>query len=64
MVDQVFALMGWIVAFGAIIGGVIAAIARFISRDSTAYDMVFVWDNRYTLEELELGVKIRERGYP
>lgn len=57
MVDQVFALMGWIVGFGAIIGGVIAAIARFVSRDSTQYDMVFVWDNRYTLEELELQSK-------
>lgn len=57
MVDQVFALMGWIVAFGTIIGGVIAAIARFVSRDSTQYDMVFLWDNRYTLEELELELK-------
>lgn len=57
MVDQVFALMGWIVVFGAILGGVITAIARFVSRDSTQYDMVFVWDNRYTLEELELQSK-------
>ena len=54
MVDQVFALMGWIVGFGAIIGGVIAAIARFVESDSTQYDMVFLWDHRYTLEELEL----------
>jgi hypothetical protein len=54
MVDQVFALMGWIFAFGVIMGGTIAAIARFISRDSTNYDMEFVWGNRYTLEELEL----------
>ena len=56
MVDQVFALMGWIVGFGAIIGGVIAAIARFLD-ELTQYDMVFVWDNRYTLEELELDLK-------
>ncbi|CAN7196081.1 MULTISPECIES: hypothetical protein [unclassified Paenibacillus] len=57
MVDQVFALMGWIVGFGTIIGGVITATARFVSKDSTAYDMVFLWDNRYTLEELELELK-------
>jgi hypothetical protein len=57
MVDQVFALMGWIAAFGTITGGVIAGIARFVSRDSTNYDMVFVWDSRYTLEELELNRK-------
>ncbi|WP_171638279.1 hypothetical protein [Paenibacillus plantarum] len=57
MVDQVFALMGWIVGFGTIIGGVITATARFVSKDSTAYDMIFLWDNRYTLEELELELK-------
>lgn len=54
MVDQVFALMGWIVVFGVIIGGVVAGIARFIERDSIQYDMTFLWDHRYTLEELEL----------
>ncbi|WNR44423.1 hypothetical protein [Paenibacillus roseipurpureus] len=54
MVDQVFALMGWIAAFGAITGGVIAGIARFTKRDSTQYDIVFLWDHKYTLEELEL----------
>ncbi|MCY9695860.1 hypothetical protein [Paenibacillus alginolyticus] len=54
MVDQVFALMGWIVAFGVVIGGVIADIARFVERDSIQYDMTFLWKHRYTLEELEL----------
>lgn len=54
MVDQVFALMGWIVVFGVIIGGVVAGIARFVERDSIQYDMTFLWDHRYTLEELEL----------
>jgi type IV secretory pathway TrbD component len=54
MVDQVFALLGWIAAFGVVIWGVIALVARFVSRDSTQYDMVFLWDNRFTLEELEL----------
>lgn len=54
MVDQMFALLGWIGAFGVVIGGVIALVARFVSRDSTKYDMVFLWDNRFTLEELEL----------
>lgn len=59
MVDQVFALMGWIAVFGVVIGGVIAAIARFIARDSTQYDMTFLWEHRYTLEELELPDKQR-----
>ncbi|WP_205516811.1 hypothetical protein [Paenibacillus sp. SYP-B3998] len=54
MVDQVFALMGWILAFGIVGGGAIAAIARFVSRDSINYDREFLWGNRYTLEELEL----------
>lgn len=54
MVDQVFALLGWIAAFGVIIGVVLALVARFVSRDSTKYDMEFLWDNRFTLEELEL----------
>lgn len=54
MVDKVFALLGWIGAFGVVIGGVTALIARFIKRDSTQYDMVFLWDNRFSLEELEL----------
>ncbi|WP_171685374.1 hypothetical protein [Paenibacillus planticolens] len=54
MVDQVIALIGWIAAFGVAIGGVVALIARFVSRDSTKYDMAFLWDNRFTLEELEL----------
>ncbi|WP_175532312.1 hypothetical protein [Paenibacillus sp. yr247] len=54
MVDQVFALLGWIAAFGVVIGGVIALIARFIRRDSTKYDMIFLWEHRFTLEELEL----------
>ena len=54
MVDQVFALMGWILVFGIVIGGVIAGIARFVESDSTEYDMTFLWEHRYTLEELEL----------
>lgn len=54
MVDKVFALLGWIAAFGVVIGVVLALVARFVSRDSTKYDMEFLWDNRYTLEELEL----------
>ncbi|OPH53312.1 hypothetical protein BC351_05390 [Paenibacillus ferrarius] len=57
MVDKVFALLGWITAFGIVIGGVTAAIARFVSRDSTKYDMEFLWGHRYTLEELELTLR-------
>ncbi|MEW9699320.1 hypothetical protein [Paenibacillus sp. SI8] len=55
MVDQVFALLGWILIFAVIMGGTLMAIARFISRDSTNYDMEFLWDHRYSLEELELA---------
>ena len=57
MVDQMFALMGWIVVFGAVTGGVMAGIARFISKDSIQYDMIFLWESRYTLEELELEIE-------
>ncbi|UJF33544.1 hypothetical protein [Paenibacillus hexagrammi] len=54
MVEQVFSLMGWITVFAVISGGVIFGIARFVESDSTAYDMEFLWEHRYTLEELEL----------
>ncbi|MGG1519483.1 hypothetical protein ABE504_29050 [Paenibacillus oryzisoli] len=57
MINQVFELMGWIAGFATITGIVIAGVARAVSRDSTQYDMVFLWDNRYTLEELELDKK-------
>jgi hypothetical protein len=61
MVDQVFALLGWIAAFGVVIGGVITLVARFVKRDSIKYDMTFLWEHRYTLKELELGPKSDER---
>lgn len=54
MVTQALELTGWIFVFAAITGGVIAGIARFTSRDSTQYDMEFLWEHRHTLEELEL----------
>lgn len=54
MIDQVFALTGWIVAFAAVTGAVIAGIARFIRRDSVEYDTEFLWEERNTLEEMEL----------
>ncbi|WP_187274086.1 hypothetical protein [Paenibacillus sp. N3.4] len=55
MVDHVFALMGWIVGFGSCVGGVVAAIAHFVRVDSTQYDREFLWNFRYSLEELELN---------
>ncbi|MFC5450490.1 hypothetical protein [Paenibacillus aestuarii] len=54
MVDQVFALMGSLFVFAVILGVTVYALAYFVSHDSTSYDMEFLWDNRFTREELEL----------
>ncbi|MCD1260063.1 hypothetical protein B5M42_014710 [Paenibacillus athensensis] len=50
-------LTGWIAVFAVLTGTVITLIARGISRDSTAYDLIFVWDGNYTAEELGLAEK-------
>jgi|GEM_PF-2552468 len=50
-------LTGWIATFATLTGTVIVLIARSVSRDSTAYDLIFVWDGKYTAEELELPAR-------
>ncbi|WP_282936808.1 hypothetical protein [Paenibacillus sp. RC67] len=52
-------LFSWIVVLFGIIGGFCACMYRFISNDTTEYDMEFVWDNKFRLKDLELNPKNR-----
>jgi hypothetical protein len=36
-------LIVWLIALFGLIGGVMAAVARFVSRDSVKYDKQFTW---------------------
>lgn len=36
-------LLVWLVAMFGLIGGVMAAVARFVRRDSASYDKRFTW---------------------
>jgi hypothetical protein len=36
-------LMVWLIALFGLIGGVMAAVARFVRRDSVKYDKRFTW---------------------
>ncbi|BBI34600.1 hypothetical protein [Cohnella abietis] len=38
-------LMVWLVALFGLIGGVMAAVARFVKRDSMKYDKQFTWSS-------------------
>lgn len=44
----------WLALFGFILVSFLAALLEFVIRDTTEYDMEFLWDNKYTLEELNL----------
>jgi hypothetical protein len=44
----------WMVVLGGIIGSFCACMRKLVVNDSAEYDMEFLWDNKFTLEELEL----------
>lgn len=48
-------LLMWLALLGAIITGFIVVLLQFLVNDSTEYDMEFVWNHRYTLEDLHLN---------
>ncbi|GAA4862005.1 hypothetical protein GCM10023310_46740 [Paenibacillus vulneris] len=52
-------LCSWIIVLFGIIGGFCYAMYRFISNDTTEYDMEFLWDNKFRLKDLELDRKKR-----
>ena len=47
-------LMAWIGVFGSMLGAVLWTLSIFIREDSTEYDLTFVWDDKYTREDLNL----------
>ncbi|ULL14543.1 hypothetical protein DVH26_08835 [Paenibacillus sp. H1-7] len=50
----------WTVVLAGIVGSFCACLYRFVSKDSTEYDMEFLWDNRFRLKDLELDPKDRK----
>jgi hypothetical protein len=53
--NEAIQLIAWICVFASIASGIIYLLLILVSQDTTAYDMEFVWDGKYTLEELELS---------
>ncbi|GAB7056495.1 MULTISPECIES: hypothetical protein [Paenibacillus] len=48
-------LLMWLALFGAILIGFIVVLLQLLANDSTEYDMEFLWNHRYTLEDLHLN---------
>lgn len=48
-------LLMWLALLGAILMGFIVVLLQFLANDSTEYDMEFLWNHRYTLEDLHLN---------
>jgi hypothetical protein len=50
-------LVVWMIVLAGIIGTFCACLHSFVTKDSTEYDIEFLWDHRFTLKELELDRK-------
>lgn len=48
-------LIAWLAVFASILTGIMFMLMILILHDTTQYDMEFLWDGKYTLEELELS---------
>ncbi|MCZ8511975.1 hypothetical protein O9H85_05960 [Paenibacillus filicis] len=55
---QVVEFFMWLLLFGSITVSFCSLLLQFIVNDTTDYDMEFLWNYRFTLEELHLD----ERG--
>ncbi|WP_165972247.1 hypothetical protein [Paenibacillus piri] len=42
----------WTVLFAGIVGSFCACLYKLVTNDSAEYDLEFVWDSKYTMEEL------------
>ncbi|WP_186446254.1 hypothetical protein [Paenibacillus cremeus] len=47
----------WLILFASITVSFCTVLLEVIMRDSTSYDMEFLWDFKYTHEELHLDSK-------
>ncbi|AEI40068.1 hypothetical protein [Paenibacillus mucilaginosus] len=47
----------WLMLFASVTVAFAAGLLEFIWRDTTDYDMEFLWNYRYTLEDLHLDRK-------
>ncbi|WP_179232923.1 hypothetical protein [Paenibacillus rigui] len=50
-------LLLWMIGLAGIVGGFCACLYRFISDDTTEFDLEFVWNRQYTRKDLELEQK-------
>ncbi|MFB6365447.1 hypothetical protein ACFCP7_15420 [Paenibacillus elgii] len=46
---------------GMIVVAFMAALLEFVLRDTTDYDMEFLWNHKYTLEDLHLDGRKEEK---
>jgi hypothetical protein len=53
--NEALQLIAWIFVFAIVASGICVLLTILVRRDTTKYDMEFVWDGKYTLEELELS---------
>ncbi|MDF2963289.1 MAG: hypothetical protein K0S39_5024 [Paenibacillus sp.] len=49
----------WMIVLAGIVGGFCACLHSLVTNDTTEYDMEFLWDHRFTLQDLELDQKIK-----
>lgn len=50
-----------LVLLGMIIVAFMAALLEFVLQDTTDYDMEFLWNHKYTLEDLHLDGRKEEK---
>ncbi|KZE80670.1 hypothetical protein [Paenibacillus elgii] len=50
-----------LVLLGMIIVAFMAALLEFVLHDTTDYDMEFLWNHKYTLEDLHLDGRKEEK---
>jgi hypothetical protein len=53
--NEALQLIAWIFVFAIVASGICVLLTILVRQDTTKYDMEFVWDGKYTLEELELS---------
>ncbi|UUZ80082.1 hypothetical protein LJK88_34610 [Paenibacillus sp. P26] len=51
---QMIEFLMWLVLFGSITVSFCTPLLEFIVNDTTEYDLEFLWNHRYTAEDLHL----------
>ncbi len=56
-----FSFLMSLMLLGMIIVAFMAALLEFVLRDTTDYDMEFLWNHKYTLKDLHLNERKEEK---